>query len=735
MVILGGLLFNSCSSSTGSSGGGDLAVQLTAPTNKASGQSTDLKLTWSGSGLVYDLYLGSAADNLAKEGETSGKEFSPDGLTCNTTYYWQVVAKNESSQKASDIWSFTTDAELRVSLSSPDNNQVVDETENITLRWGGNAESYDLYVGTDKDDLQLEYEGWKEKSYFLDSLKAGERYYWKVVANGKSESIESSVQAFITKGGSTIYIISPEDGDYNSNVRCLVWSDEDGYSYTIKCGTSLDSMETFYTDAGSYSREFRPKKTYYWCVSGTSDYGDKSSDTVKFHTKDQPKITLDPVDDDDEQVSLTPYLDWNGTNVSSYTVYLGTSADNMDEVASGLTTSNKNLVDQLLPNQQYYWKVVGTDDNGNKVESEVGSFKTVGLVTLSAPTDNADQVSVLPELSWSGVGVSSYTVWLGKSSDDMDEVASGSSGTSYSPDEQLDYNQTYYWQVVGTDADGKQVKSEVRSFTTELGTYTNSINMQMVMVKAGNFQMGSEDEDAFDREKPVHSVTISQDYYIGKYEVTNAQVVAVFNWAENEGIEISFSETSVTYGGNELLDLDGSLCQIGLSGGSLCVKNGQEYCPVVYISWYGAVAFADFLNQKEGVTKYSLPTEAQWEFAARGGNQSNGYTYAGSNNIDAVAWYTDNSEIRIREVGTKSPNELGIYDMSGSALEWCNDWYGDYPSEAVTDPVGASTGSYRIMRGGDWAGTASGCRVADRRYYNNPSYKYYCDGFRLICSP
>ena len=150
--------------------------------------------------------------------------------------------------------------------------------------------------------------------------------------------------------------------------------------------------------------------------------------------------------------------------------------------------------------------------------------------------------------------------------------------------------------------------------------------------------------------------------------------------------------------------------------------------------YYHIQDFIKKLNKKTG-QNYRLPTEAEWEYAARGGvetiHESSQTKYAGSNNIDNVAWYTSNSGSKTHTVGTKQANELGIYDMSGNVWEWCSDWYGSYSSGSQNNPQGAKSGKYRVLRGGSWNNNAIYCRVANR-YRNNPALTLNNNGFRLV---
>ncbi len=192
----------------------------------------------------------------------------------------------------------------------------------------------------------------------------------------------------------------------------------------------------------------------------------------------------------------------------------------------------------------------------------------------------------------------------------------------------------------------------------------NGVSFEMVKVEAGTFNMGAtpEMQDSSENQKPVHQVTITKDFYIGKTEVTNALWVAVMG-----------SNPSSVNGDNK---------------------------PVDYVTWNDCQEFISKLNTATGM-KFRLPTEAEWEFAARGGNKSRHYQYSGSNNIDDVAWYCDNSGKTTHDVATKRPNELGIYDMSGNMSEWCQDWYGSYNSSPQTDPTGPDHGERRVTRDGD----------------------------------
>ena len=224
----------------------------------------------------------------------------------------------------------------------------------------------------------------------------------------------------------------------------------------------------------------------------------------------------------------------------------------------------------------------------------------------------------------------------------------------------------------------------------------DGISIDMVRVEAGTFTMGAtaEMKKPWDNEKPTHQVTLTNDYYIGKYEVTQAL------WQTVMGNNPS-----------------------GFKGDNL---------PVEKVSWDDCQEFISKLNRITG-KMFRLPTEAEWEYAARGGKKSRGYQFSGSNNLSDVAWYAKKSKEKTHAVGTKQANELGIYDMSGNVWEWCLGWYDQYSSSSQVNPTGANSGARCVCRGGSWFSAARSCR-SSCRYGNASGYRDINLGLRLVLS-
>ena len=244
--------------------------------------------------------------------------------------------------------------------------------------------------------------------------------------------------------------------------------------------------------------------------------------------------------------------------------------------------------------------------------------------------------------------------------------------------------------------------------TVTVGSGTSAVTFRMLLVQGGTFMMGAREGDPYVRpwESPVHQVTLS-DYYIAEFEVTQALWRAVMGTSSSN------------------------------NPSWFCSTNGYAnnyQRPAENMIYSQVTSFITKLNQKTGMT-FRLPTEAEWEFAARGGNWSKGYLYIGGDDVYEVAWQSDNSDDITYPVGTKAPNELGLYDMGGNVEEWCSDWYGLYNEGAQVNPTGVSSSSTnsRVMRGGSWDQSYRMCRPTSR-HDANVAFKSAHSGMRLAMS-
>ena len=348
-----------------------------------------------------------------------------------------------------------------------------------------------------------------------------------------------------------------------------------------------------------------------------------------------------------------------------------------------------------LASGTYIFEARKDGHTSGKLTKTISSTPAAQSYTLPAPTPitgalTITSIPLMAEVSLDGNPA-------GRTPLDLKNIITGGHTISIS---KTGYN-TYTQSVIiaegkTTTLNATLTKQAVATPSAPTTTTTATPNIEMIFVKGGTFTMGATAEqgsDASSNEKPTHSVKLS-DFYIGKYEVTQAQ------WKAIMGTNPS------NWKGDNL--------------------------PVECVSWDDIQEFITKLNAQTG-KKYRLPTEAEWEYAARGGNQSKGYKYSGSNSISNIAWYDANSNKMTHIVGQKSPNELGIYDMSGNVWEWCQDWLGNYSSSFQTNPIGPSSGSYRVLRGGSWSYVARTCRVSIRGY-SKPADRYNRHGFRLALS-
>jgi sulfatase modifying factor 1 len=273
---------------------------------------------------------------------------------------------------------------------------------------------------------------------------------------------------------------------------------------------------------------------------------------------------------------------------------------------------------------------------------------------------------------------------------------------------------------------GDKIQFKIKALYNKM---SNSGDIEMVWVEGGSYLMGSNEGE--EDEKPVHEVNL-KGFYMGKYEVTRGQfrkfieATTYQTEAEKDGGAWIWSSEEKTWVKKEGLNWKKD------AKGNNCYKTKENH-PVIFVSYNDAIAYINWLNSTAN-KKYRLPTEAEWEYAAKGGNKISLYKYAGSDNIDEVAWYGDAND-ETHSIGTKKANALGIFDMTGNVWEWCSDWYDKnyYQYSAESNPEGVFTGDCRVLRGGSFSNDADNCRPALRNI-NKPNFRNDFIGFRLACS-
>ena len=426
--------------------------------------------------------------------------------------------------------------------------------------------------------------------------------------------------------------------------------------------------------------------------------------------KDKFEITNEEWSISGTTATLTADYSWSGKVVS---IAMEVSEDggfaNANSFEASVSGNSLTVTATGLKAQTtYYYRMRLNMENG-KVESETKTFKTAAYILPTVTTSEVTNIGNTTaecggEVTEGDLAVTARGVcWSTADNptiDDSHTVDGGGAGSFISNITGLTGNTTYYVRAYATNSAGT-VYGETRTFKTNnnLSLTVKGVSFEMVYVEGGSFDMGATSEqgsDAYSEEYPVHSVTLS-DYYIGECEVTQEMWEAVMGSNPSN------------------------------------FKGAQN--PVERVSWNDCQNFIKKLNSLTGRT-FRLPTEAEWEYAARGGKKSRHYKYSGSDNIDDVAWHDGNSGGSTHAVGTKAANELGIYDLSGNVWEWCSDWYGFYNEGAETNPQGPLSvyPPFRVLRGGSWNGRARSCRVWFRNG-SDPYYLYRNYGLRLVLVP
>ena len=692
-------------------------------------------------------------DNKTTDGNGTGSYTSNiSNLSENTTYYVRAYATNEKGTSYGEQKSFTT--LQNIELPTVTTNNVTNITTNsatsggnVTSDGGANVTARGVCWSTSQNPTisnshTTDGNGTGSFTSNMTGLTANTTYYVRAYATNEkgtsygeqksfktlqnielptvtTTNVSNITQTTATSGGNVT-----SNGGANVTARGVCWS-------TSQNPTISNSHTTDGTGTGSFTSSITgltANTTYYVRAYATNEKGTSYGEQKTFTTLQNielPTVTTTNVSNITQTTATSGgnVTSDGGANVTARGVCWSTSQNptisnshTTDGNGTGSFTSNMT---GLTANTTYYVRAYATNEKGTAY-GEQKSFTT--LQNIELPTVTTTNVSNITQTtatsggnvtSDGGANVTARGVCWSTSQNptisNSHTTDGNGTGSFTSNMTGLTANTTYYVRAYATNEKGTAY-GEQRSFTTleeDLENQVvniNGVSFTMIKVEGGTFQMGAQDTDpnapnydiqAYDKESPVHSVTLS-DYYIGETEVTQELWEAVM-------------------------------------GSNPSHFSGNPQRPVEKVSWNDCKEFITNLNNLTGMN-FRLPTEAEWEYAARGGNESQGYKYSGSNTIGNVAWYGDNSGSATHNVKTKSPNELGIYDMSGNVWEWCEDWFGDYSSGSQTNPTGPSSGSYRVLRGGSWGSYAGSCRVS-YRIGNSPGYRDDGFGFRVVCFP
>ncbi len=694
-----------------------------------------------------------------------------DNLLLDKKYYWKVKADNTQGNW-SEISSFYTDG-IVVLVEPIDEETEVDIP--VAFEWEemDNTSVYTLEVATDIDFENIVINEEISENTYTESgvlINCNTPYYWRVssdVTIGSSEVFsfitnispllinpvnDSTGVGVITKFTWGVYTGADE---YQIQVDIdISFSDPivDSYIYydgeAISCSTASSINQ--YDDDTKIDfipllvEDFEGDTEYFWRVKNGLDWSEPWSFTT---ASLGGQTILDLPENEEENVLQVPELEWDDfSNTTYYRVEVCDESSFTDTLwVNHVTGSTSYTLDEstemLLVGEVYYWRV----------RSDLGNWSETFSFTVQTGIPYNTSISVKPEtphkvdISWA-LGYGFHTVFIIERS--LDELTWENIGTVPESGDYIfadlgrDENTTYYYRISTQNPVGYSEPTSTLEITTLSFSLTNQ--PEMIDVAFGTFDMGSNDGD--DDEQPVHEVTLTHSFELGKYEITNEEYCEILNWALGKGkVKGVFTTANVSGYAPGALDIsklleDESLgyCQVVFDNSESIykVEPGMDNLPVTGVTWFGGAIYCNWLGEIDGLTTlytgtiplncnvyddegYRLPTEAEWEFCARGGNDSGGYTYSGSNTVGDVAWYNGNTT-GIQPVGQKADNEISTFDMSGNLWEWCNDEYDAeyYSSSPPTDPTGpgGSIGNYdrMLIRGGSFEFEEYNLRNANR---------------------
>ncbi len=686
----------------------------------------------------YDIYLSyndpSANQLVAENLRTPSWETSePLG---EGKWYWKVVAHTTRGQETSPVWQFevidgvSNDPPELLKPSNESVHLISQPPNEFTWTALPGADSYDLLFTKQGDpEVSVWAEGLTDNRWVPERPFEQARWYWKVRANFPDATIESEVSNFevleALEVPGPLALEIPYDAEIFPfgftplDLRWLHSTNATRYEVLLGEKNNPDSLRVIsknLTNNHWRIQEDLEEGVWQWKVIAYNWIGERESSTREFHVVKKPHDFALQFPENEFSYSNGDFpnrFSWTSSlNATSYDVYLAKQGDNEAElVASGLKEPSW-LVDRNITKGKWFWKIVARNVAGD-TESNVWSFFAESDLTsipdgpgntpgqdfsFSVPVNilnSTDPQGGQVSISWFGVEGLRYRVQFKNSLQDSDWL-------SFENDDRIGSNAAQYVQLDFSE-------SEYRFFRIlAVGQEPKSISeldMSFLPIPAGKFMMGSstEEEGRDSDEGPQTVVEISRPFWLGETEVTQAQ------WQTVMGTQPS----SFT---------------------------GDIQLPVEQVSWHDAMAYCEVLNEIYADRlptgyHYTLPSEAQWEYACRATTETRFYfgDDVGEQEIAQYAWYESNSGSQTHPVGGKEPNSYGLFDMHGNVWEWCQDWIGPYSGGTLTDPLGIETGVSKVFRGGSWYDTAWSCRSAerDRRV---PGFKSSNLGFRVAIS-
>ena len=409
----------------------------------------------------------------------------------------------------------------------------------------------------------------------------------------------------------------------------------------------------------------------------------RPSNNANINVGETLNVKVEATDPDGTITQVAIFIDGNEMDVmteSPFEFYISTD---------DLTEGTKEL------------KAVATDNEQGTGE-EIISINLIGGTYPPTADFSVDRTTGLTgrKFTFDDEPTNNPTEWLW-------DFGDGNTSTEANPTHTYAQEGTYSVSLTLTNDDGTDTETK-----TDLITVYPIEMIELVTVDGGTFVMGSDDDSNDDN--PAHTVTLD-GYQIGKYEITNEQYVEFLN--------IIKANADGSYNNRQYVITDNAQCQIEHNGTEFITTTSLENHPAYEITWYGAEAFCNYYG-------YTLPTEAQWEYAARGGKEEISTTFAGSNFLSEVGWYNANAGA-LMQVGLLEPNEIGTYDMSGNTWEFCSDWYSEtyYSGSPTINPTGPTSGGSKVLRGGGAFYYSAECTVSVR--WDNLPDGYFGFGFRV----